>query len=969
MSKKKKKTEKTIHKNLTTKQPKISWLPTAVFIAAGILIFYPPYFQGLFFPKEMFITHIITALIFTAVWVQKIINKDYSFIKTPLDWAIIAYAGAYLLSLIGAVHIGEAIYEFLKALNYFMIYWIITQLVKNYKDYENILRILLASAAGVAVVGILAAAGVTDYPGAFDKNTIRSTLQYSNAAAAYLAVMSLIGLTLWIREKNSAMKLIYAAVTYILMLVTLAAASKGALLIFMVGALLFLLTMPQEYRIKSIYSLLAALLIALIISSRYIPAIGNEQNRNSILLVFLGVLLIICAQGLWELISRVANKLEKKYTIAATLAVVLLASGIFAYYVVSHTEIFISEETTQEVSSLTDMESTSFTSRMDFNRWALAIVKDYPVFGTGAGGWNALYHQYADKLAWTTKVHNHFLQVWVEAGTIGILAFISIWVFFLMALYRIYRARKQEDEDFTVEQQIMVLGSSISALALGLHAAIDFDLSMPCLAILLWILFALLRSAVIITNIENITINVESPVINVILAPAMALVLLICGSSYALADNYARKGQESLQIMTKAETADKRTAELIKAENNYKKAINLDSCNAGYHANMAQINAVIFKQTQAGSPEVARNYRNRAFEELEKCYKLAPYDLKAIKLCINTSAQLGDIDEAIKQTQRAVTANPWDINAYNAAASALWAGADTYFQRQDYNKSRSYAGELIGLEEQIYQQLYKTDLSNRASMASQLELSFDSRLNIGKAYFILGKYEQAELTLEPMVNNLLAMEFTDSYFDNTAFENDNWRVTVVEDKEASNGKCLEITAKQDMQGSNKVLYLGRNIPIVTGEEYITKVRYKVIKCSNSPDAEKVPKLGIWGKASGEEQSQNTSFTFFNGKKDQKDLAVWKEAQQVFTHDIGLDKRNFYIGTSNVCKGTQFRIDYVGFYPADIADLPENEKTAKIYFAAALNQQGKEQQASQAIKGLQNDTNLMELYNRLITISN
>lgn len=969
MSKKKKKTEKSIHKNLTNKQPIISWLPTAVFITAGILIFYPPYFQGLFFPREMFITHIITALVFTGVWVQKIINKDFSFIKTPLDWAVLAYAGAYLLSLIGAVHIGEATYGFLKALNYFMVYWIITQLVKNYKDYENVMRILLASAAGVAVIGILAAAGLSDFPGAFDKNTIRSTLQYSNAAAAYLAVMSLIGLTLWIREKHFAMKIIFGAVTFILMLVALAAASKGAWLIFMVGALLFFIIMPGEYRIKSIYNLLAALLITLAISTRYIPAISQEQSGSNMLLVLMGILLVMCAQGLWELISRMANKLEKKYAVTATLAVVLLASGIFAYYAANHTEMFISEETTKEISGLADMENTSFTSRMDFNRWALAIVKDYPVSGAGAGGWNALYHQYADKLVWTTEVHNHFLQVWVEAGTIGILAVISIWVLFLMAVYRIYRARAKDDTNFIVEQKVLVLGSSIAASALGLHAAIDFDLSMPALVILLWILFALVRSAGIISNAEYRKTTLEQPVINTTLASVMALVLLICGSSYALADNYARKGQDSIKIMMEAEAADERTAELTKAESNYKKAINLDSCNAAYHANMAQIDAIIFKQTQASNPEVAQKYRMLALDELDKCHELAPYDLKVRKICFNSSIQMGDINETIKQAKYALTANPWDNNAYNAAAGALWAGTDYYLQQKDYDKSRTYAGELTNVQNKIQGQIAKLQLSRNASQAGQLGLSFDSKLNIGKAYYILGDLKTAESTLKPMINNLLAMEFADISFESIELENENWRVTVVKDKEASNGKCLQITAKQDMHGWPAVLYLGTNIPVVPGKEYITEIRYKVIKSSNSPNGREGGSLGIWGKSLGEKQSQNTSFTFFNGEKDVNDISSWKVSQQVLKHGDGFDKRIFFIGTGSVCKETQFRIDYVAFYPTDITDLPDNMKTATIFFAAALNQQGKEEQAVQALEGLQYDTNLMELYSQLITISN
>ncbi|HBQ25231.1 MAG TPA: hypothetical protein DD791_02450, partial [Syntrophomonas sp.] len=143
-----------------TKKTNINkWLTLALFIALAVLIFYPPYVRGLFFNENIFIYHILTALVFIFIWVEKIRRRDYSFLRTPLDWAVLAYVAAYLLSLFGAVHPGEALYGFLRALNLFMVYWMVTQVVKDYQGYEKILQVLLASGAGVAAIGILAATG------------------------------------------------------------------------------------------------------------------------------------------------------------------------------------------------------------------------------------------------------------------------------------------------------------------------------------------------------------------------------------------------------------------------------------------------------------------------------------------------------------------------------------------------------------------------------------------------------------------------------------------------------------------------------------------------------------------------------------------------------------------------------------------------------------------------------------------
>ena len=77
-------------------------------------------------------------------------------ITSPLDWAILGYAIAYALSLITAVVFGEAVYGFLRALNYFMIYWIVTQVIKEYTGIRTLLKIIIISGLGVAMIGILA---------------------------------------------------------------------------------------------------------------------------------------------------------------------------------------------------------------------------------------------------------------------------------------------------------------------------------------------------------------------------------------------------------------------------------------------------------------------------------------------------------------------------------------------------------------------------------------------------------------------------------------------------------------------------------------------------------------------------------------------------------------------------------------------------------------------------------------------
>ena len=112
-----------------------------------MLLFYPRTSAGSFSTRSFCPrTCVITALIYGLVWADKLRRRDLRFIQNPLDYAVLAYAGAYLLSLVRAVHIGDAIKGFLKALNYFMIYWMVREVVSDYRRYETVLKTLFASA-------------------------------------------------------------------------------------------------------------------------------------------------------------------------------------------------------------------------------------------------------------------------------------------------------------------------------------------------------------------------------------------------------------------------------------------------------------------------------------------------------------------------------------------------------------------------------------------------------------------------------------------------------------------------------------------------------------------------------------------------------------------------------------------------------------------------------------------------------
>lgn len=733
-----------------------------VFVAVCALIFYPPYVRGLFFPEDMFPYHILTAIVFLLVWIDKINRKVYGFFQTPLDWAVAAYAGAYLLSIIGAIHIGEAFYGFLKALDYFMVYWAVSQMVRNYKDYVNVLRVLLASGAGVAVIGILAATGYSKYPSAFDGKAIMSTLQYSNATAAYLAVITLIAVTLWIREENRIIKLVYALAAFLMMLVVLATLSKGAWLIFILGASLCLLGMPGMYRIKSIYFLSLTCGAALITAVKFLPAIaGKVNNPQALPFIIVGIGIVVLGEVMWEGISLAYRRWGNVATALAMVIIlaVIIASGVSM--VNKAQQLGHELEKTSlipELDTLKDLNNTSFSSRLDLYKWGLKIVEDYPVNGTGAGGWNALYHSYQDYLTWTTEVHNHFLQVWIEAGTIGFVAFLSIWVYVLWLIAKRYKDQLKytegEKNEIKMDNWVLNWGTFSAALAFGVHSAIDFDLSMGAMCVLLITLFALINAGAVIDHLFIVQFP-KRPWISISCGLLLTVIMLIAGQRLAMAQNLDKAGKAMWQVTLPLPDDAVKNGKLAALGKLYEQAADLDPLNAGYTANIAQASSMQYAIMKRERNPAANELVNKTQAAIITSEKLSPRDIKTRSILLNSASIIGDYGGMVKQAESLVAINPYDIKAYEAVIQTSLIAAENSLNKNQQNEAVKYLENILlqaNSIEKTKNSITHEHLGYPFWQGDPLTLSPDMQLSMTKAHYLLGNYNEALTIIQPYMN-------------------------------------------------------------------------------------------------------------------------------------------------------------------------------------------------------------------------
>lgn len=108
------------------------------------------------------------------------------------------------------------------------------------------------------------------------------------------------------------------------------------------------------------------------------------------------------------------------------------------------------------------------STRIRLWQTSIRMIKDSPVWGVGLGGWGVLFHEYKVEGVYdaTCHPHNDFLNVAVNAGLIGLLAYVSIWIIFLYSTIKSMAINK--DNRFARSVQMGAVAAMVAFLFAGL---------------------------------------------------------------------------------------------------------------------------------------------------------------------------------------------------------------------------------------------------------------------------------------------------------------------------------------------------------------------------------------------------------------------------------------------------------------------------------------------------------------------
>ncbi|GAW94010.1 O-antigen ligase family protein [Calderihabitans maritimus] len=702
-----------------------------VFWLFAVMLFYPPYFRGLFFQNEQQWTLLFAGGLFLLTWFWKLSRREVSFLSRPLDYFNLALVLAYVLSFFVAADQRLAVAEIVKVSLYFLVYWMASQLVREERDVRILLNVFYWSAVGVALAGIMTATEVIHINDGFVNGRIFSTLQYPNALAIYLLVLAIIGIYLWWKG-GLAGRFLYAVGNYTLLAVFLGTNSRGAFLVFPLAFFLLFLGLPKGSRGPVAFHLAVSLVAAVLFNDKFLPNINAGRMDLVWLWFVVGALISIAGQLIYWYSSRVIPgfRLDDRRFRVAVMAgcLVLVVLGAVVLFWPQDVQVaskgLLPQNIVERLQRI-NLEQQAVQMRLYLYRDVFKLIREHPILGLGGGAWEATYRHYQSYMYSSTQVHNHFLQVWAETGTIGFIIFIGIWVSFLTTWLRLYR---REEGD-----RALVWSMGTGAVALGAHSLMDFDLALSAVAMVLWGIFGFLRGLERIRNGEEKVISPKS--FNRVKGKYMAgvvaasLVIILLSSTLLIGNAYARQAVEAFQLKN-----------YRLSQQNFARAAMFDPFMATYLIDLAKTYHILGE-------------REKALEIGEKSLAKSSYNARIYMEMANLYWQSGKKMDSIMMMEKAWEVFPFNQNTYDNLSRLYMLTGFNFLQNGELRQAEEYFRRTLEVPERLKDVM--DNLSDREkelwvkwNREPLLQVSPLIKLNVGIANYFLNHWAEAEKLLE-----------------------------------------------------------------------------------------------------------------------------------------------------------------------------------------------------------------------------
>jgi len=381
----------------------------------------------------------------------------------------------------------------------------------------------------------------------------------------------------------------------------------------------------------------------------------------------------------------------------------------------------------------------SVLERMTFYRDALKVSADYPLFGTGGGGWTALYEQYQNNPYVSRQAHSFFFQTLVEIGWIGsLILIILVSGIFFIYLKNYWKERVEQPGHFI----FFILTISILT-----HSLIDFDMSFVYIGALVFFTLGILAAVYRdkwsfsrLSVLNHVRWRYVYPVLLAIMSVTMFLQVF---QEYAGAQLY----RQALHMAVE----ERRPFEEI--------LVPLDQAIAYSPAHPAYAYTKIEWLSQAYRSTSDRSYAEQAQTEIRRIKHFEPYDRQILLAEYRNYKDLQSYKQAMAVLEEGISKFPWDIKFYEAAIMEYAVNGQNA-KDTDPNQAQTYWNRGLELLDEVVRRKQLLELLPEEQFQGRdFDLTPFIRQAAGQILYGQSRYEDAASMLMPVTG----LDFSDVY--------------------------------------------------------------------------------------------------------------------------------------------------------------------------------------------------------------
>lgn len=655
-----------------------------VIIGISLLFAISPYKTALFnspgyqYERTLFLAMVLSFSLLSISFMYLMKRWRINNTKSILSIAVFLIPTFYLVSSIQAVSVHSA--NIMTLINFMLAAFFIFGLYFSDTSAAHKAFPVILSLSGytVLVFGLLNMFGQTYYPLAIwftsGEYRLASVFQYSNTYAGFLSALLFVSLYWVISCKRWYWISLHAFMLVPILISLFLTLSRGALVVLPLLVLIFLLFFEMKQQILSLTYLFISAVTTLAILNRITeiynqialmvqPQAGKPVSVISIwdpvafngwLILFIGSLMaciLIYSINRWGApwLEKRVQRIELKKSSFIWIPAFSVGFGILLillFTIGSSFKDILPNSIADRLENI-NFKQHSVLERLSFYKDAMKVLSDYPLLGTGGGGWSAIYEQYQNNPYISSQAHSYFVQTLVEIGWIGFFVFMT----FIIAVYFLYIRFHFKERDLRGHHFVFFIFS----LSLLIHSLIDFDMSFIYLNILVF--FCL--GAMLAPYTEKMNIirwaqlkDSKTRFIYPSVLTLLALLLLI-GSmrEYNAVGAYGH-------AMHLAEVEKKG---LDEAEIPLTKAIDITPANPGF--TLTRIGWYTQAYLQSGD----KSYINAIEQMISRLETYESYNRNLILAKYRNFKDLGKTNESIAALEEGIQKFQWDIKFYEAA--------------------------------------------------------------------------------------------------------------------------------------------------------------------------------------------------------------------------------------------------------------------------------------------------------------